>query len=234
MLLGISGASGAVYGLRTGALLLSRGVDLHLIVTGTAWQILEAETGTVPRTGAERGGVKGLGPAARKRWLAERMSPPRGTFHLHDEDDFLVPFASGSNPADATIIAPCSMGMLSRIAHGVSTSVLARCADVALKERRPLVVVPRETPLSVIHLENMLALARAGADILPACPGFYHRPDTVPELVDFVVSRILQRIGIDAGLVPRWGEIPRKRGGGGKLPPGGAATTHRPGARGRA
>jgi 4-hydroxy-3-polyprenylbenzoate decarboxylase len=107
------------------------------------------------------------------------------------------------------------MGMLGRIAHGVSSSVLTRCADVALKEKRPLVVVPRETPLSAIHLENMLALARAGADIVPACPGFYHRPATVADLVDFVVSRILQRIGIDAGLAARWGEAPgpRKKGG---------------------
>jgi len=126
--------------------------------------------------------------------------------HLHSEDDFGIPFASGSNPPDAMIIAPCSMGMLGRIAHGVSSSVLERCADVALKERKTLVLVPRETPISAIHLENMLFLSRAGAEILPACPGFYHRPASVEELVDFVVSRILSRVGIDAGLLPRWGE----------------------------
>jgi 4-hydroxy-3-polyprenylbenzoate decarboxylase len=164
------------------------------------------------------------------------MSVPRDSFRLHEEDDFLIPFASGSNPADATIIAPCSMGMLSRIAHGSSTSVLARCADVAMKERRPLVVVPRETPLSVVHLENMLALARAGADVLPACPGFYHRPATVAEMVDFVVSRILARIGIDAELVPRWGEAADRRekggrGGRGKASAGRAAAGHPSGAR---
>jgi len=217
VLLGISGASGVVYGVRTGWALHSRRVDLHLIVTKTAWDILDTEIGEgkAPRTGATRGSrlcSKGL--PGRKRWLAEQMSVPPGEFQLHDENDFHIPFASGSNPPDAMIIAPCSMGMLGRIAHGISSSVLSRCADVALKEKTPLVVVPRETPLSVIHLENMLSLARAGADILPASPGFYHRPATTAEMVDFVVSRILQRIGIDADLAPRWGEppVPGKKG----------------------
>jgi len=211
MLLGISGASGAVYGVRTGAALTARQVDLHLIVTATAWYILEAEigTGNVPRPGsARRNRLRSMGLPGRKRWLAERMSVPPTAFHLYEEDDFSIPFASGSHPPDAMIIAPCSMGMLGRIAHGISSSVLSRCADVALKERIPLVVVPRESPLSAVHLENMLTLARAGAVILPACPGFYHRPATVAEMVDFVVSRILQQIGIDAGLTARWGEVP--------------------------
>jgi 4-hydroxy-3-polyprenylbenzoate decarboxylase len=97
------------------------------------------------------------------------------------------------------------MGTAARIAHGLSSSVLLRCADVALKERKPLVLLPREMPLSPIHLENLLALSRAGAEILPACPGFYHRPQTVAELVDFVVARILARVGIDAGLHAKWG-----------------------------
>jgi 4-hydroxy-3-polyprenylbenzoate decarboxylase len=211
VLLGISGASGAVYGVRTGEALCSRGVDLHLIVTATAWEILDQEIGTgkIPPPGTTgRSRLTGMGLPARKRWLAERMSVPPGAFRLHAEDDFTIPFTSGSNPPDAMIIAPCSMGMLGRIAHGVSSSVFSRCADVVLKERRTLVVVPRETPLSSVHLENMLALARAGADILPASPGFYHRPATVGEMVDFVVSRILQRIGIDAGLTGKWGEAP--------------------------
>ena len=217
VLLGISGASGAVYGLRTGAALASRGVELSLIVTATAWDILDAEVGTEkssPPGTASRSLLRSIGLAGRKRWLAERMSVPATAFHLRAEDDFSIPFASGSNPPDAMIIAPCSMGMLGRIAHGISSSVLTRCADVALKERRPLVVVPRETPLSVIHLENMLALARAGAEIVPACPGFYHHPATVGEMVDFIVSRILQRIGLDAGLTARWGEAaePAKKG----------------------
>jgi len=196
VLLGISGASGAVYGVRTLSLLLARGADLHVLVTRTAWGILAAEVwdGKLP------GGM-----AARRKGLA-RLSSSSRPFRLYAEDDFGIPFASGSNPPDAMIVAPCSMGTLGRIAHGVSSSVLTRCADVALKERRPLVLVARETPLSVIHLENMLTLARAGAHILPACPGFYHRPETVSGLVDFVVSRALSCIGVDAGVLPRWGE----------------------------
>lgn len=196
VLLGITGASGAVYGVRTGAALLSRGAEVSVVVTPTGWDILAAEVGD------------GKLPAplqARQRWLARAMGTERQP-RLWADDDFRIPFASGSNPPDAVVVAPCSMGTLGRIAHGTASSVLTRCADVALKERKPLVLVPRETPLSQIHLENMLTLARAGAEILPACPGFYNRPATVRELVDFVVSRVLARLGIDAGLQPKWGQ----------------------------
>ena len=196
VLLGISGASGAVYGVRIAALLLARGVDLHVLVTKTAWEILAAEVGD---------GKLPASLEARRRWLARQVSGTR-PFRLYAEDDFRIPFASGSNPPDAMIVAPCSMGTLARIAHGVSSSVLTRCADVVLKERKPLVLVARETPLSTVHLENMLALARAGAYVLPACPGFYHRPATVSGLVDFVASRALACVGVDAGVLPRWGE----------------------------
>ena len=196
VLLGISGASGAAYGIRTLSLLLARGADLHVLVTNTAWGILAAEVGDGKFPG---------GSGARRKWLA-RLSSSARQFRLYAEDDFAIPFASGSNVPDAMIISPCSMGTLGRIAHGVSSSVLTRCADVVIKERKPLVLVTRETPLSVIHLENMLTLARAGAHVLPACPGFYHRPETVSGLVDFVVSRALSCIGIDAGVLPRWGE----------------------------
>ena len=196
VLLAIAGASGAVYGVRCASLLLDRGAELHVLVTPTAWEILAAEVGD---------GKAPAALAARKRWLARLVSSAR-PFRLHAEDDFRIPFASGSNPPDAMIVAPCSMGTLARIAHGISASVLARCADVVLKERKPLVLVARETPLSVIHLENMLQLARAGAHILPACPGFYHRPEKVSDLVDFVASRALSRAGVEAGVLPRWGE----------------------------
>ncbi len=196
VLLGITGASGAVYGIRTGAMLLARGVELSVVVSATGWGILEAEAGE---------GRIPASLAARQRWLGKAMGAARPG-RLYAEDDFGIPFASGSNPPDAVIVAPCSMGTLGRIAHGVASSALTRCADVALKEKKPLVLVPRETPLSAIHLENMLTLARAGADILPACPGFYHRPATVRALVDHVVSRILARVGIDADLHPKWGE----------------------------
>ncbi len=203
VLLGISGASGALYGLRAGTVLLSAGVDLHVLVTKTAWEIMADEL-PGPRP------PKGL--AARRRWLAGRM-PGGRPFALYAEDDFRIPFASGSNPPDAVIVAPCSMGMLGRMAHGTSPSVLSRCADVALKEGKPLVLVPRETPLSTIHLENMLALSRAGAVVLPACPGFYHRPGGVMDLVDFVVQRALARVGVAAELLPRWGAEGEARSG---------------------
>jgi 4-hydroxy-3-polyprenylbenzoate decarboxylase len=196
VLLGITGASGAVYGVRCAALLLEKGVDLHLLVSATGWEILSSEVGNGKLPGAL---------AERKRWLGRLIQASR-PFRLHAGDDFRIPFASGSNPPDAMIVAPCSMGTLGRIAHGVSSSVLTRCADVVLKERKRLVLVVRETPLSVLHLENMLTLARAGADVLPACPGFYHRPASVSELVDFVAARALSRAGIETGILPRWGE----------------------------
>jgi flavin prenyltransferase len=195
VLLGITGASGAVYGVRCAALLLSQGVELHVLVSPTAWDILAAEVadGDLPSS-----------REARESWLARLVGGAR-PFRLHPEDDFRIPFASGSNPPDAMIVAPCSVGTLGRIAHGISSSVLTRCADVVLKERKPLVLVVRETPLSVVHLENMLTLARAGADVLPACPGFYHRPASVSDLVDFIASRALSRAGIDAGILAPWG-----------------------------
>ncbi len=196
VLLGNTGASGALYGVRTGATLLSLGVEVSVVVTAVGWDILAAEAG---------GGKPPASLAGRQRWLGKAMAAARPA-RLYADDDFRIPCVSGSNPPDAVIVAPCSMGTLGRIAHGVASSVLTRCADVALKERKPLVLVPRETPLSAIHLENMLTLARAGADIVPACPGFYNGPVTVSDLVDFVVSRVLARAGIDANLLPKWGE----------------------------
>ncbi len=195
VLLGISGASGAVYGVTVRRAAPGAGGS-----TCTSWspdgvEILSAECGEARFPTRSTGGGVARAPDFR--------SP---SVRLHADDDFRIPFASGSNPPDAMIIAPCSMGTVGRIASGVASSVLTRCADVAIKERRPLVLVVRETPLSVLHLENLLALARAGADVLPACPGFYHRPGSVSELVDFVAARALSRIGIEAGVLPRWGE----------------------------
>jgi len=119
----------------------------------------------------------------------------------------MSPVASGSNPADAMAICPCSLGTLGAVAGGLADNLIERAADVMLKERRPLVLVPRETPLSAIHLENMLKLARAGAVILPPSPGFYGHPQSIDELVDFVVARILDQLGVSHALGPRWGAI---------------------------
>jgi len=197
VLVGITGASGAVYGTRTTALLAASGAEVQLLVSPTAWGIVEAELPgpPLPERFEEREG-----------WLAVRGGWVGGAVRLRRFDDFTIPFASGSNPPDAVIVAPCSMGTAGRIAAGVSSSVLERCADVALKERTRLVLVPRETPLSQIHLENLLRLSRAGAEIVPASPGFYHRPATVRDLVDFVVSRILARAGLRVELHAPWGE----------------------------
>jgi 4-hydroxy-3-polyprenylbenzoate decarboxylase len=118
----------------------------------------------------------------------------------------MAPIASGSNPADAMAICPCSMGTLGAVAHGLADNLIERAADVMLKERRPLVLVPRETPLSAIHLDNMLKLAHAGAVILPPAPGFYTHPRSVEDIVDFVVARILDQMRVPHTLTPRWGE----------------------------
>jgi 4-hydroxy-3-polyprenylbenzoate decarboxylase len=120
-------------------------------------------------------------------------------------DEWFAPIASGSNPADAMVICPCTMGALAAVAHGLSDNLIERAADVMLKENKPLILVPRETPFSAIHLENMLKLARLGAVILPPNPGFYQQPDSVAQLVDYVVARILDHLGINNRLLPRWG-----------------------------
>jgi 4-hydroxy-3-polyprenylbenzoate decarboxylase len=127
---------------------------------------------------------------------------------VFDDGDRGARPASGSARAAGMVVCPCSMGTVAAIAAGTSRSLVERAADVALKERRPLVLVPRETPLSAIHLENMLRVTRAGAVVLPASPGFYHRPDTIAELVDFVVARVLDQFGVEHAVGRRWGDAP--------------------------
>ena len=126
----------------------------------------------------------------------------------HSPGDVGASIASGSFRTEAMVVAPCSMKTLAAVAHGLSDNLLTRAADVTLKERRPLILVPRETPLSAIHLENMLRLTRAGAIVMPAAPGFYNRPTRIAELVDFMVARVLDHLDVPQTLVPRWGEPP--------------------------
>jgi flavin prenyltransferase len=159
---------------------------------------------------AERGEVEfGVcaSPTAAEVWALECGGDMREEIQqkLWGHRDFKAPFASGSAGWQAMVVVPCSMGTVARIAHGVSDSLLTRAADVMLKERRTLVIVPRETPLSVIHLENLTTLARAGAVVLPAMPSFYSRPETVQTLLDTVVGRILDHLGVEASFVHRWG-----------------------------
>ena len=188
---GFSGGSGIAYGLRLVEVLLRGGHEVHLCATGAALRVLMHEAGVV--LDLARPDLAGLFDAALRRNL-----------HVHALDAVEATPASGSAGLAATILCPCSMGTLARVAHGFSSNLVERAADVALKEGRPLVVVPRETPLSVVHLQNMLDLARLGAIVLPAMPGFYHRPQTVQDLVDFVVGKILDRLRIEHSLVKRW------------------------------
>jgi 4-hydroxy-3-polyprenylbenzoate decarboxylase len=145
-------------------------------------------------------------PQDAERALAERLGQFSGELRVFGRDDWYAPMASGSNPGDAMVICPCTMGTLAKVAAGISDDLIARAADVMLKEKRTLILAPREMPFSVIHLENMLTLARAGAVIMPPNPGFYYQPASVQDMVDFVVARILDHLGIANTLLPRWGE----------------------------
>jgi len=195
IVLAITGASGAIYGLRLGKELLASGAHLTMLISGTGFQVIREETAL---------DLKVDGDVARS--LTAHFRPEPGMLDYYDEDDFFSPVASGSSAPDAMIVCPCSMGSLSRIACGSSATLLERCADVMMKERRILTLVPRETPLSEIHLENMLKLARMGVRIVPAMPAFYHSPETVDDLVDFVVGKVLDSVGIENRLYKRWRE----------------------------
>jgi 4-hydroxy-3-polyprenylbenzoate decarboxylase len=138
--------------------------------------------------------------------FSRRFNIEQGQLRVFGREDWLAPVASGSNTADAMVVCPCTMGTLAAIAAGMSQKLIERSADVMLKENRKLILVPRETPFSAIHLENMLKLVRSGAIILPPNPGFYHHPRNIEEMVDFVVARILDHVGVAHTLMPRWGE----------------------------
>jgi 4-hydroxy-3-polyprenylbenzoate decarboxylase len=188
--LGMSGGSGAAYGLRLLEVLLELGADVHLVATGAARRVLRHEAG--------------LAVDAHTDLRVLVREPLRARLTCHAIDAVESTPASGSASIDGVVLCPCSMGTLARVAHGFSTNLVERAGDVALKEGRRLIVVPRETPLSIVHLRNMLLLAEAGAVVLPAMPGFYHRPQEVADLVDFVVARVLDRLGVSHELVRRW------------------------------
>ena len=196
IMLAFTGASGMPYGLRLLECLLAADIRVWLTYSPAAQIVAKQECGLVLPSQ----------PREATRFLAERYKAPPGRFAVFGCDDWNAPVASGSNPADAMAICPCTMGALGAIAGGLADNLIERAADVMLKERRPLVLVPRETPLSAIHLENMLKLARAGAAIVPPAPGFYDRPESIGDLVDFVVARVLDQLGVRHTLGPRWGE----------------------------
>lgn len=189
----MTGASGAVYGLRLIGELLRAGERVSLIVTDAGRQVLRHETG-LDWSGND---------LERQRRVREHFSSIAvDCIALHN---FFSGVASGSAAADGMVVIPCSMGTAGRIAAGLSGNLLERAADVMLKERRPLLLVPRETPFNTIHLENLLRLSRAGAVILPAMPGFYHGPQTIDDLVDFVVGKVLDQLAVEHNLFKRWG-----------------------------
>ena len=192
----ISGASGAPYAVRLLEALLGSQHEVKLVVSAAGEKILKLECGV------ELGGS--LNDRYDEVRRALRIAKSEVPLEIFENNDLAAPISSGSFPVTGMAIVPCSMGALGRIANGISTDLVSRSADVCLKERRKLVVVPRETPLSAIHLENMLRLTRAGAVVLPAMPGFYHRPREISDLVDMVVSRILDHLGVENKMFDRW------------------------------
>ena len=191
----ITGASGAVYGLRTVEELLKAKKKVRLLISSPGFIVLKEETGI-----EWRGSEDEINEQARSHFKAG------GNLTYYDRGNFFSPLASGSSGRGVMIIAPCSMGTLGRIANGLSSNLIERAADVVLKERGKLIIVPRETPLNDIHLENMLKLSRMDAVILPAMPGFYHKPESLDNLVDFVVGKILDQAGVEHALFNKWGE----------------------------
>jgi 4-hydroxy-3-polyprenylbenzoate decarboxylase len=145
-------------------------------------------------------------PAEAQAELSVRFKAEEGQLKVYGLQEWFAPLASGSNPPDAYVICPCTMGTLAKVAAGMADDLITRAADVALKEGRKLILVPRETPFSIIHLENMLRLAKAGAIILPPNPGFYHHPTDINGVIDFVVARILDQLGVEHSLMARWGD----------------------------
>jgi flavin prenyltransferase len=196
--LGMTGASGAQYGLRLLRALVAADREVYVMLTKAAQLVLASETDCK---------VPGR-PADATRALTTYIGARDGQIRVYGEEEWTSPAASGSGAPRSMIVCPCSMATLSAIAHGASENLLERAADVVIKEGGKLILVPRETPFSAIHLENMLKLARVGCVILPANPGFYHRPTSVDELVDFIVARILDQLGITNNLVTRWGVEP--------------------------
>lgn len=193
---GITGASGAQYGFSLLRNLLAADRRVYLMISKAAQVVIGMETYlSLPGRSGEI-----------QKVLGEKYNAADNQLRVFGEDEWTSPVASGSNDVCAMVVCPCSMGALSAIANGASNNLLERAADVMLKERKKLVLVPRETPYSDIHLENMLKLSRMDAVIVDANPGFYNKPESIDDLVDFVVAKILDQLGVEHKLQPRWGE----------------------------
>ena len=200
LVVAITGASGSAYGVRLLEVLLAAGRRVHLVISPSGNQVIAHEL-QVPL----------ITDTLEPQHLLERLGldlESNGELIVHDHCDFTSGIASGSFPTAGMAICPCSMGTLAAIAGGLSNNLIHRAASVHLKERRPLVLVPRETPLGIIGIENMRSAAVAGAVILPAAPGFYHQPESIQDLVDFIVARVCDQLGVEVELTSRWGDNP--------------------------
>ena len=193
--LAITGASGAQYGFRLLQVLLNQGCEVHLLISAAARQVCALEM-SIDLPNEDK---------AILDYVAKKFQCDTTRLHLYSEKQWVAPVASGSNAPEAMIVCPCSSGTLSAIATGASDNLIERAADVMLKEQKKLILVHREMPLSVIHLEHQLTLGRLGVVIMPASPGFYHQPDSISDLIDFVVARILDHLAIEHQLMQRWG-----------------------------
>ena len=194
--LAVTGASGMQYALRLLDCLVREDREVYFLISKAAQLVMATETDvSLPAK-----------PQAMQTFLTEYTGAAAGQIRVYGKEDWMSPVASGSGAPSAMVVVPCSTGTLSGIATGACTNLVERAADVALKERRQLILVPREAPYSSIHLENMLKLSNMGAIIMPASPGFYHQPQTIDDLVDFVVARILNLLNIPQDMLPRWGE----------------------------
>ena len=193
--LAFSGASGAPYGLRLLEVLLQQGHQVFVLISSAARVVLDTESNIKLSANEQKATAQ----------LSERFSAEPEQLQVFGKDNWFSPVASGSAAPKKMVVCPCSAGAVSAIAVGASDNLLERAADVVIKERGQLILVPRETPFNEIHLENMLKLSRLGVTIMPAAPGFYHQPQSIADLVDFMVARILDHLGIEQQLTSRWG-----------------------------
>lgn len=194
--LAITGASGVQYGLRLMECLVAADIQVLVLISRAAQVVIATET-ELKMPGAT---------AEQEQFLSRLYNAKEGQIRVFGREQWMSPVASGSGAPSAMVVCPCSTGSLSAIACGASNNLIERAADVALKERRQLILVPREAPYSEIHLEHMLKLTRMGAVVIPASPGFYNKPASVEDMIDFVVARILNQLGVEQTLMPRWGD----------------------------
>jgi 4-hydroxy-3-polyprenylbenzoate decarboxylase len=193
--LAITGASGVQYALRLLECLVAQQVQVLVMISKAAQVVAATETEIkLPGT-----------PEAQESYLTELYGAAEGQIRVFGRENWFAPVASGSGAPSSMVICPCSTGTLSAVATGASNNLIERAADVTLKERRKLILVPREAPYSEIHLEHMLKLTRMGAVVVPASPGFYHKPESVNDMVDFIVARLLSQLGLEQNLMPAWG-----------------------------